>query len=234
MQQPTYKHLCEAERAIIQIRHQEQVSQRAIAREIGHHQSTVSREIKRNGGKRGYRATSAQQKAAKRKKVKTPRRRAITEDNRSLIEQQLGLKWSPEQISARLRQERGSGPGRQAIYEFIYAEKKQGGLLYKNLRINGKRRYRRRAGSKRDKIPDRQDIETRPKIVETRQRLGDWEADLICGCRAGGHLLSLHERKSRPASPGAATKQGRERNGSVHHRSTRRLRRGNNHLRQRP
>ncbi len=72
MHKPKFKHLCEAERAIIPIRHQEQVSLRAIAREIGHNSATVSRELKRNISKRGYQATSARQKAAKRKKEKTP------------------------------------------------------------------------------------------------------------------------------------------------------------------
>lgn len=197
MQKPKSEHLCEAERAIIQLRIQEQVSQRTIAREIGRSQSTISRELQRNGDKRTYWASKAQQKAAKRRKEKKPRRRAITPELQNVIVQQLEQHWSPEQISGRIRLEQGGGPGRQSIYEFIYEDKKRGGGLYKNLRINGKRRYRRRAGRKRDKIPDRQDIELRPEVVEKRQRLGDWEADLICGCRGGGYLLSVYERRSR-------------------------------------
>ena len=66
-----------------------------------------------------------------------------------------------------------------------------------NLRINGKRRYRHRNKGNRHKLTGRVDIEKRPAIVELRKRYGDWEGDLIAGCRGGGYLLSLYERKSR-------------------------------------
>ncbi len=89
MQQTNYKHLCEAERDITQVQHQEGVSQRVIAEEIGRNQGTISRELKRNQGKYGYRAISAQRKAAKRKEGKEAQGRMITPELRSVIGQQL-------------------------------------------------------------------------------------------------------------------------------------------------
>ncbi len=63
-------------------------------------------------------------------------------------------------------------------------------------RINGKRRYCRRVKAGRSKIPERIDIEERPKIVEERLRYGDWEADLIEGSTGTGFIVSVYERKS--------------------------------------
>ena len=73
----------------------------------------------------------------------------------------------------------------------------RGGGLHKNLRINGKRRYRRRVKAGRTQIPNRIDIEDRPEVVEKRARYGDWEADLIEGTKGSGYILNLYERKSR-------------------------------------
>ena len=70
--------------------------------------------------------------------------------------------------------------------------------MWSELRINGKRRYRRRCKAGRiGKIPNRVDIDSRPAEISKRKRYGDWEADLIQGARGSGYLLSLYERKSR-------------------------------------
>ena len=60
-----------------------------------------------------------------------------------------------------------------------------------------KTKYRRRAGSRRSKIPNRQGLENRPEVVDERLRFGDWEVDLIAGSQGTGYILSLYERKSR-------------------------------------
>ena len=106
------------------------------------------------------------------------------------------LKHSPEQISIRLKR-LGQSVSHETIYRFISIDRKAGGDLYRELRINGKRRYRRRAGSRRSKIPNRQGLEVRPQIVNERLRFGDWEVDLIAGSQGTGYILSLYERKSR-------------------------------------
>ena len=76
-----------------------------------------------------------------------------------------------------------------------FKDKKAGGDLHLNLRINGRRRYRRRNKAIRNKIPGRIDISQRPAVVDLKTRYGDWEADLIEGARSTGYILSLYERK---------------------------------------
>ena len=117
----------------------------------------------------------------------------IVGDLKEEVTRRLKLKHSPEQISLRLKAE-GTYVSHESIYRFIVEDKRRGGELYKNLRINGKRRYRRRVKAGRTKIPDRVDIEQRPEIVEKRLRYGDWEADLIEGSKGTGFILSLVHR----------------------------------------
>ena len=109
----------------------------------------------------------------------------------------LKRKHSPEQISGALRLEQGTGTSQTSIYNYVEADKHAGGDLHLNLRINGKRRYRHRNKANRHKLSGGVDIGERPIVVERRLRYGDWEVDLIAGCRGGGYLLSLYERKSR-------------------------------------
>ena len=113
------------------------------------------------------------------------------------VDGRLERKHSPEQISGALRLE-GTRVSHETIYSHITRDKAGGGTLYKNLRINGKRRYRRRAKAGRiGKITGRVGIEERPKVVDARSRHGDWEVDLIEGSKGSGFLLSLYERKTR-------------------------------------
>ena len=172
-------------------------TQQEIAQALGLSQSTVSKEMARNRGQRGYRAKQAQRKASERQAAKRKRSRVITGELESEVRKRLEMKHSPEQISLRLKAE-GIEVSHESIYEYIKEDKRQGGELYKNLRINGKRRYRRRVkAGRRTKIADRVAIEERPEIVEKRTRYGDWEADLIEGTKGSGYILSLYERKSR-------------------------------------
>ena len=172
-------------------------SQKEIAEATGFSQGTVSKELMRNRGQKGYRPKQAQRKATARKKAKHSRPRLIEGNLRKEIDVRLERKHSPEQISGALRLE-GIRVSHETIYSYIMRDKAAGGTLYKNLRINGKRRYRRRIKSARvGKIIERVGIEERPKIVDTRSRYGDWEVDLIEGSKGSGFLLSLYERKSR-------------------------------------
>lgn len=110
------------------------------------------------------------------------------------VRKRLKLKHSPEQISLRLKSE-GVQVSHESIYRYVIEDKHQGSELYKHLRINGKRRYRRCSKASRTKIPERISIQQRPKAVEQRTRYGDWEADLIEGTKGSGFILSLYERK---------------------------------------
>ena len=104
--------------------------------------------------------------------------------------------WSPEQISGRFREE-GIVISHEHIYQYVYADKRVGGDLWKHLRCQKKRRKRVGDYDRRGKIPNRKSIEERPKVVEQRTRLGDWEVDLMLGKDHQGVLVTLTERKSR-------------------------------------
>jgi len=173
----------------------EQYSQSRIAGALGCSQSTISRELSRNRGGRGYRPKQAQEKAQRRQEEKRHRGHVIVGALAEEVRERLARKHSPEQVSGALRKETGEGPSRTSLYNYILADKEAGGDLHKNLRINGKRRYRHRNKAYRHKLPARVDISVRPAIVNRRLRYGDWEADLIQG--GSGYLLSLYERKSR-------------------------------------
>ena len=112
---------------------------------------------------------------------------------RSLIEQD----WSPEQVSGWLFREQDVCVSHEWIYQRIYQDKREGGGLHHHLRSQKKRRKRYGTYSRRGKMQGCRSIEERPKIVEHRRRLGDWEADTITGARHKAAIVSLVERKSR-------------------------------------
>ncbi|MFZ5820171.1 MAG: IS30 family transposase [Chloroflexota bacterium] len=171
-----------------------EAKQERIAEITGVSPSTISRELKRNTGERGYRPKQAHEKALLRRQGKAQQR--IAPATWSLVEKQLQEDWSPEQISGRLKLQ-GISISHESIYQYVYADKQAGGTLWQHLRHPKK--YRKRAGGRdrRGKIPNRRSIEERPQIVEARSRIGDWEADLIVGQERQGVALTLTERKSR-------------------------------------
>ena len=191
------RHLRKEDRGVIYRMKKAGKTQSEIAQAIGFSQSAVSKELKRNAGKRGYREKQAEKKAAERKNGKRSRPRLVRGHLREKVDGRLERKHSPEQISGALKLE-GIQLSHETLYSYIRADKVAGGNLYKNLRINGKRRYRRRVKAGRvGKIPDRVGIEARPGVVDARLRYGDWEVDLIEGTKGSGFLLSAYERKSR-------------------------------------
>lgn len=167
--------------------------QTQIAGCLGVHKSTISREILRNRGQRGYRPKQAHQFAVQRRK-KTKKR--IAASTWVLVEEKLREDWSPEQISGRFKQE-NIRISHEHIYQYIYADKRAGGELWKHLRCQKKRRKRAGSNDRRGIIPERVSIEERPQVVDARSRLGDWEVDLIVGKGRRGVVVTLTERKSR-------------------------------------
>jgi IS30 family transposase len=165
-----------------------------IAAVLGVHKSTVSREWKRNRGKRGYRPQQAQELALERRKKAVPR---ITADVWTIVEQLVKQEWSPEQIAGRLKKEQGIRISHEWIYQHILADKQAEGDLYKHLRCQKKRRKRYGTYDRRGKLPNCRSIEERPAIVHARKRLGDWEVDTIIGKKHKQAIVTLTERKSR-------------------------------------
>jgi IS30 family transposase len=169
-------------------------TQTEIAEVIEVHKSTISRELQRNRGLRGYRPKQAHQFAINRRYRAQPR---IDGSTWALVETLIRKDLSPEQVSDWLKKKHGILISHETIYQHILADKRVGGDLYRHLRCQKKRKKRYGSYDRRGVLPNRVSIDERPAIVDTRQRLGDWEADTIVGRRHRGALVSLTERKSR-------------------------------------
>ena len=171
-------------------------TQAEIASEIGVYPSTVSREIARNTGECGYRPKQANEKAVERRKM-AAKFRAMTDDMQKTVIFYLLQEWSPEQISGYLKSEGGEWVSHETIYQFVLEDKNNGGELYKQLRHSGKKRKKRYGGSdRRGAIKNRVSIEERPKSIEKRTRIGDWEIDLVIGKNHKGALVTIVDRLS--------------------------------------
>lgn len=169
------------------------LTQQKIAMQLGVHKSTISRELKRNKGQKGYRPQQAQRFAEARRQVENARYPA---EKWKIVESFVHLDWSPEQIANRLPLELGPMPSHEAIYMRIYEDKRRGGKMHKHLRCQKKRTKRYGSNDRRGKIAGRVGIEFRPDIVEQRRRLGDWEVDLMIGKAHRGAVMNINERKS--------------------------------------
>ncbi len=165
-----------------------------IAAVIEMHKATISRELGRNSGLRGYRPKQAHHKALSRRNHSLAR---IMPEIWEMIEAKLHLEWSPEQVSGWLQRRFAIQVSHEWIYQHILVDKKAGGELYRHLRCQKKRRKRYGSYDRRGKLPNRVSIEERPLIVEQRQRIGDWEVDTIVGKGHHQGIVTLIERKSR-------------------------------------
>ena len=170
-------------------------SQTEIAIALGVHKSTISREVCRNRGKRGYRPKQAHHFSLNRRRNKVTKR--ISAETWARIDEKLQQEWSPEQVSDWLKKNTDAEVSHEWIYQHIYMDKRSGGDLYKHLRCQKKRRKRTGDYDRRGKIPNQVSIEDRPKIVDQRERIGDWEGDTIIGAGRQGAIVTLVERKSR-------------------------------------
>ena len=173
-------------------------SQRSIAKQLGYHPSTISREIIRNSGKRGYRLDQADRKAVERRSAASQEPKKMTAALKKKIIKGIKEKWAPVQLSGRLK-DVGDFISAESIYKLIREDRQAGGKLYEHCRHRGKRYNRRLNGKKagRGCIPNRVDISERPEIVEKKERIGDWEADTIIGAKNQGVILSVVDRHSK-------------------------------------
>jgi transposase, IS30 family len=196
-----YKHLTEEERYQIEDLRGEGFNQEAIAKKLSRSPSTLSRELKRNCGEKGWRPRQAQLKTIERLVRRGENNaRKISEASweyakKQLVEEQ----WSPQQISGRAKLEGLPTISHESIYQRILKDKQEGGNLYTQLRCKKKRKKRYgSARTRRGAIPNRVDIDERPAVVDSRKRTGDWEGDTIIGSHDGGAVIaSMVERKSR-------------------------------------
>ena len=180
-------------------------SLRSIARSLKRSPSTISREVRRNGGRQAYRAARSDQRAwdcAKRSKAC---KLSFNKPLCALIARKLRLKWSPQQIAGWLKRkhpdEERDRVSHETIYRSLYVQAR--GVLKKELqqclrspRAIRRSRHATQKGLKLRKIKDAVPISERPPEIEDRAVPGHWEGDLIVGAN-NSYIATLVERHSR-------------------------------------
>jgi IS30 family transposase len=195
--------LCEREEISLGLR--AQLSLRAIARQLRRAPSTISREVRRNGGRIGYRATRSDQAAWDRALRPRLCKLACHPALCRTVSARLERKWSPQQIAGWLKRAFPDDEHRRVSHETIYRSLfiQTRGVLKKELlaHLRARRAIRRsrHASLKRDglgQIKDAVSIRERPASVDDRAIPGHWEGDLIAGSR-NSYIATLVERHSR-------------------------------------
>jgi IS30 family transposase len=174
-----------------------------IARALGRHRSTVGREIRVGGGRRAYRAVAAERGAQRRSRRPKPGKLACSPRLLAAVEAGLRARWSPEQISARLRleypEDREMRISHETIYRSLYVQSR-GELrrqLTAHLRTGRSTRRARGRVETRGRIPDMVPIAQRPPEVDDRRVPGHWEGDLLLGAAGRSAVATLVERQTR-------------------------------------
>ncbi len=193
----SYKQLTQEQRYEIKAFMQVGVSIKDISKNIDIHRSTIYRELNRNVGLRGYRPKQAHLKAIERKRRASKQMR-FTIEIKERVTELLKTDFSPEQVSGHLLKHDNIRISHETIYQFIWSDKTSGGTLYKHLRCSSKKKRKRYGGrDRRGQIPGRVSIEERPKIVDNKERIGDWEVDTIIGKNHQCALVTAVERKTK-------------------------------------
>jgi len=178
---------------------------RSMAASLGRAPSTISREIRRNGGRRRYRANKADQAAWDR--AHRPKTCKLVENQALslIVASKLKQRWSPEQIAGWLKKTYPEDENYQVSHEIIYRSlyvQARGALkkeLIKHLRTQRSMRRSRhgnKSGEGQGQIKDMVRISERPASVEDRAVPGHWEGDLIVGSN-DSYLATLVERHTR-------------------------------------
>lgn len=174
----------------------------SIALSLNRHRSTIYREIARLPG--DYLPSAAQNDATLKQKNSKRRNKFQNEDLKNIVNEKILEKWSPEQISGRLKilypDDYLMHVSPETIYKYIYGliDEKERTNLIKHLRHRKKYRYSRKGkNEKRGRIPNLISIHERPKSVEKRFEIGHWEGDLIVGKNHKSAIGTIVERKTR-------------------------------------
>lgn len=173
-------------------------SKAEIARALKRSPSTIGRELERNKKliDGHYRADLAHS-YAKTRRSRERRGFHLGPHCWEVVVDLLKQDWSPEQISHCLRKQGSFTVSHETIYQYIYADERRGGSLFKHLRIVTKtHRKRYKSMDSRGILPGKRHISERPPEVETRLQLGHWEGDTVMGSDLHHCILTLVERKS--------------------------------------
>jgi len=204
------RYLSQDERFEIADLHRAGLSMRAIARRLGRSPSTVSRELRRNGRKGGYRPFEAHRKAVARRARLHRRRLETNSALRDLVGEKLRERWSPQQIARHLRALYPDEPSMRLCHESLYQALYQPGFkLARPAKVASEHRSplrtgrdHRRAQQKLERRRPRfaqpmRSIRDRPFAPEDRSEAGHWEGDVIVGKKHGSVIGTLVERQTR-------------------------------------
>lgn len=168
-----------------------------IAEALGRHRSTIYRELKRNRCRvTGKYAASIGQMHTNGRRRRSRRNLHYGSEEFKAIEVMVRGELSPEQIVGRRRFLGQAVMSHETIYKWIWADKRRGGSLWKHLR--GARKQRRKRYGRYDsrgRLAGKKMIQTRPPVVESRKRIGDWEIDTVHG-RGKASLVTVVERRT--------------------------------------
>ena len=194
-----YHQITSEERYSLGLLRQRGLRPAAIARVLGRHRSSITREVRRNATH--YDGTYRPQLAnwyAHGRRSRSRRNTQFTSEDWVHVEALVREDWSPEQIAGRLRRGGILTISHETIYRRVWADKRAGGALYLHLR-GARKQKRKRYGAydSRGRLAGKRPIATRPPGAEHRSRFGHWEGDTVLGAgQAGPCVLTLVERKS--------------------------------------
>ena len=200
-----YQHLRVEEREEVERGLWRKESIRSIAGRLGRSHSSLVRELAKNRSpvKERYTPRLAHERALKQRKSRGRTERLKNERIRSYVVRHLKKRWSPEQIAGRIRIDLKEHISHEAVYQFIYAQIRNGSVIRngEDLRVYLRRRRKRRIphGARRFQRvakPLGRCIDERPAIVERRTRIGDWEGDTVESKDHKPGINTLVERKT--------------------------------------
>lgn len=185
-----YRRLAPKDRYQLELLSQSDLSVREISKRLGFTPSTISRELRRSSGQ--YNAESAELEAKQNSVARYQNRRKIKAKLQEKVERRLKKLWSPEQIAADLK-----CVSHQTIYRFIKNEKPELRVHLRILKKKFKTVLKKQGRSSPEPLGKRVFVDERPKIVEQRIRLGDYERDTVLGKVNSTRLLTVVDRRSR-------------------------------------
>lgn len=193
-----YHQLTSEERYALSAFRKQGFNQSQIARALGRHRSTISRELRRNARQKPhwYRPFEADQMTRGRRS-RSRRNWRFTDQDWDLVRAKLQEFWSPEQISGRLAKQGLLRISHETIYRYVWNDMLRGGSLHVVLRgARKQRRKRYRAYDSRGRLAGKRHISERPSAAENRSRIGHFEGDTMIGASDKYCVLTMVDRKT--------------------------------------
>ena len=194
-----YHQITAGERYALMVLQKQGLCPAAMARALGRHRSSITRELVRNATNHdGYYRPQLADWYARGRRSRSRRNTQFTARAWQFVRFLLKEDWSPEQIAGWLQRFRILSISHETIYRYVWRDKATGGDLHTHLRCAPKR-FRKRYGQRdsRGRLAGKRRIEERPAAANTRAEFGHWEADTMLGDSQGGPcILTMVERKS--------------------------------------